>query len=51
MGKDCGRGNEQLDAKELAVNNVAEGEVGGPKQASNEQGYVIHARWNSAAYL
>ena len=31
MGKDCGRGNEQLDAKELAMNNVAEGEVGGPK--------------------
>ena len=35
MGKDCGRGNEQLGAKELAVNNVAEGEVGGPKIPKN----------------
>ena len=31
MGKDCGRGNEQLDEKALAVNHVAEGEGGGQK--------------------
>ena len=29
MGKDCGRGNERLDAKALAVYHVAEGEGGG----------------------
>ena len=28
MGKDCGRGNERLDAKALAVYHVAEGERG-----------------------
>ena len=31
MGKDCGRGNEQLDEKALAVYHVAEGEGGGQK--------------------
>ena len=31
MGKDCGRGNERLDAKTLAVYHVAEGERGGSK--------------------
>ena len=31
MGKDCGRGNEQLDEKALAVCHVAEGEGGGQK--------------------
>ena len=31
MRKDCSRGNWQLDAKALAVNNVAEGKLGGPK--------------------
>ena len=30
MGKDCGRGNEQLGAKELALNKNAEGEVNLP---------------------
>ena len=30
-GKDCGRGNERLDAKALAVYHVAEGEEGGSK--------------------
>ena len=30
-GKDCGRGNERLDAKALAVDHVAEGEEGGSK--------------------
>lgn len=29
MGKDCGRGNERLHAKALAVYHVAEGEGGG----------------------
>ena len=29
MGKDCGRGNELLEAKALAVYHVAEGEGGG----------------------
>ena len=31
MGKDCGRGNEQLGAKAHTACYVAEGEVGGPK--------------------
>ena len=31
MGKDCGRGNERLDAKALAVYHVAEGEGGRSK--------------------
>ena len=31
MGKDCGRGNEQLDEKALAAYQVAEGEGGGQK--------------------
>ena len=31
MGKDCGRGNEQLDEKALAVYHVAEGEGSGQK--------------------
>ena len=31
MGKDCGRGNEQLDEKALVVYPVAEGEGGGQK--------------------
>ena len=31
MGKDCGRGNERLDAKALAVYHVAEGEGVGRK--------------------
>jgi len=31
MGKDCGRGNEQLSVKAHTVCYVAKGEVGGPK--------------------
>ena len=31
MGKDCGRGNERLDEKALAVYHVAEGEAVGRK--------------------
>ena len=31
MGKDCGRGNEQLSVRTHTVCYVAEGEVGGPK--------------------
>ena len=31
MGKDCGRGNERLNEKALAVYHVAEGEGGGQK--------------------
>ena len=31
MGKDCDRGNEQLDEKALAVYHVAEGEGVGQK--------------------
>ena len=31
MGKDWGRGNEQLDDKALAVYHVAEGQGGGQK--------------------
>ena len=31
MGKDCGRGNEQLDAKHYGCEHVAKGEVRGSK--------------------
>ena len=31
MGKDCGRGNEQLGVKAYTACYVAEGDVGGPK--------------------
>ena len=31
MGKLCGRGNERLEAKALAMHRVAEGEGGGSK--------------------
>ena len=34
MGKDCGRSNEWLDAKALAVDLVAEGEGGGSENSS-----------------
>ena len=34
MGKDCGRSNEQLDTKALAVYHVAEGEGGGLENSS-----------------
>ena len=34
MGKDCGRSNERLDAKALAVDHVAEGEGGGSENSS-----------------
>ena len=40
MGEDCGRGNEQLGAKALAVNNAAEGEVGGPKIPLNLPAWI-----------
>ena len=35
MEKDCGRGNERLDAKELAVYHVAKGEGVGRKIPPN----------------
>lgn len=31
MGRDCGRGNDRLDKKALAVNHVTEREEGGSK--------------------
>ena len=41
MGKDCGRGNERLDAKAVAVYHVAEGEGGGSKNSSRLSGLRI----------
>ena len=35
MGKDCGRGNERVDAKALAVYHVAEGDGDGSKIPPN----------------
>ena len=41
MGKDCGRSNERLDAKALAVYHVAEGEGGGSVNSSRLFGLRI----------
>ena len=41
MGKDCGRSNERLDAKALAVYHVAEGEGGGAENSSRLFGLRI----------
>ena len=41
MGKDCGRSNEQLDKKALAVYSVAEGEGGGSENSSRLFGLRI----------
>ena len=41
MGKDCGRGNERLDTKALAVYHVAEGEGGGSENSSRLFGLRI----------
>ena len=41
MGKDCGQGNERLDAKALAVYHVAEGEGGGSENSSKLTGLRI----------
>ena len=41
MGKNCGRGNERLDAKALAVYHVAEGEGGGLENFSKLTGLRI----------
>ena len=40
MEKDCGRSNEQLDTKALAVYHVAEGEGGGSENSSRLFGFV-----------
>ena len=41
MGKDCGRGNERLDAKAVAVYHVTEGEGVGLENSSRLSGLRI----------
>ena len=41
MGKDCGRSNERLDAKALAVYHITDGEGGGSENFSRLFGLRI----------